>query len=800
MRFLDPLFQDLSYGLRSLTRTPLVSLAAVVTLALGIGVTSAIYAAFDVWLLRPLPLPDADRLVTVMMANNERGSRSYFSVRDFQDWREESLAVDLAVRLRRSVSLLSDEEAEQVTAVFGSWNLLKVLGLTPNPGRGFLPEDERWDTDRSVILTEGFWERTMGRDPGALGREVLLDGDAYTVVGILPDGPRLPEFRGDVWIPLRVRGDEGRTDHSFQAVGRLRSGFSLEQARHELEGVASAVAARDPERRFPDAHVTTFREAVYGDMLRGGGLALIGAVVFVLLIACANIANLMFARGLGRTQEIAIRGALGASRVRIFGQLLGESFLIAAFGGVLGTMVAYGGVELLIRFVLNPDIPGWDQIRIDLRVLGALALVTIVAALLSGLLPAIAGSRSDLRGRLQQAGRGDSGQARLRAGPVLIVSEVTLALTLLVLTGLVIKSLYVTYRTDIGFRTEQLVTFRMSPPVTSYPEPEHVASFQRAVLERIRSVPGVLSVGASNGPAVGRGSFGSYSPVDGVSQGEAVGFRTERRVISEGYRDVLGLEMLAGRWIDDGVDVDGAPEVAVVSRTLAEQHWSSPRAALGRRIRFGEAEMEIVGVVEAGRAVGPQAPPPVVLYQSANQYPARNQFYVVSHGGSSTALMPLLRSAVGEVDATLAVFGLRTVEDEIRQLALGQVATFRLFGTLAALAVILTLVGVYGVMLHEVGRRRREFGIRAALGADRALLVSLTLRRSGRVVGLGLTLGVGLSLLSGRVVAALLQGVSPYDPTVLLGVSAGMFGVSLLASYLPARKGASVDAARVLME
>lgn len=795
---METFLQDIRYGLGSMLRTPTLSAAAVLTMALGIGVVSTLYAAFDVWLLRPLPLPEADRLVTVMMANRERGGMAFFSSRDFLDWREESQAVDLAVYFKQSLSVLAGGETEQVTAVRGSWNLLPVLGLTPSPGRAFLPEEEQAETRRAVVLTQGFWERAMGADPDVLGREIILDGESYTVVGMLPESPRLPEFTADLWIPLNLRGDAPRNDYHLQGIARLRPGISLAQARERLDAVAATVAAQDPERRFPNARIEPLREDVYGGMLQAGGLALMAAVVSVLLIACANLANLLLARGMGRTHEIAVRVALGASRGRVFRQLLSESLLIALLGGILGVVVAFFGVGLLLRYVLPSDIPGWDQIAVDGRVVGATALVTILAGLLAGLLPAMTGSRTDLRGRLQQGPGGDRGEVRARKGRALVVAEVTLALTCLMMTGLITKSLVGTYRTDIGFRTENLLSFRISPPSASYPTEQDLSTFHRNLLEGVATLPGVVRVASSNGPVVGRGNSGSYTVLDEAEDLRPAPRQAQARIVTAGYQNILGIHLVAGRWLDDGTDVKGSEPVAVVSRSLAEAHWPYAQQALGKRVSFIGQQLRIVGVADVGRAIGPQEPSPELIFESALQQSPRARAYVVDAGPSPEAIVPALRALVHSLDPTVAVYGIETVEQQVRDTARSQVAAVRLFGTLAGLAIVLTLLGVYGVMAHEVEQRGREFGIRMALGADRGNLVVETLIRSGKVVGLGLLLGVALSLVAGRTVASLLVGVSPYDPSILTGVSAGTLGAALLASYLPARKGSAVDPVRAL--
>ena len=474
-RWLDGFAHDLRLSARSLIRRPGFTVLAVLTLGLGIGTATAMFAALDAAFLRPLPFGDPDRLLQVWMGNRETGwTTNPFTIRDFHDWREATRVVDLAAYGGTGLNVSTGERTEWRIGIQASANLLSVLGIEPRLGRGFAPEEERPDAPRTVMLTSGLWEEGYGSDPQVLGRTLMLDGEPYTIIGVLPPGITLPHYRADLWIPLHVRGDEPRTGHSFWGLARYPEGASLEKARADLQAAARATAATDPAQIFPDATVVPYADVISGPDPGQISLAFGAAVLFVLLIACANIANLLLARGIDRAHEIAVRNAMGGGRRRVLGQLLTEASLLALLGGIAGVALAYSGIELLRRYIVPPD---ELQVTLDHRVLLACLILTAVSALLSGLVPAVVSSRVDLRSRLQAGTRGVLGSGRRRLGQTLVVAQVAMVLALLVSAGLITRSLLVLSKTELGFRTEGLLTFQVSPPASRYPDAEALERF-----------------------------------------------------------------------------------------------------------------------------------------------------------------------------------------------------------------------------------------------------------------------------------------------------------------------------------
>ena len=786
--------QDAVVGMRSLLKTPLLTALAVLSLGVGIGATSAIFTTLDIWLLRPVPLPNAERLIWVGMANRERGwGMNAFTIPDFVRWRERSEAVDLAIHRRTSFNLSGSEGAERVEAVVGSHNLARVLGIATAQGRMFTPAEERADGPRAVVLSDGFWQRRFGGADAVLGSTIIIDSEPHVVVGVLPPLPHIPAFDGEVWLPLRVSGEEPRS-HLYSGVGLLAPGVGIEQARDELQTVAEAAGLSDPDRSFPDASARPFRSFLYGPQYSQGGAMLGAAVLFVLLIACANIANLLLVRGVGRAHEMSLRAALGAGRWRIVRQLLTESVMLAALGGVVGILLAQVGLHLLSTYLLPPEqVPGLDQMTVSPRVIAVTAVLTMACVLLFGLLPALQSSRLDLRRPLSAGRPTGSGVERWLWGKGLVVTEIALALSLLASTGLIIRSIVDSYRVDMGFRTTGVVVFRVTPPVSTYEGEAAVRAFHETLRERLLAMPGTESVTSATGTPVGFGGNFAY----GVQGEEAEDGEFRRsahyRFVDADFLEVMGLELVAGRWFDDGLDGSASPPVAVVSRTLAEFEFGSPAEALGRSLRLTDRSPTIVGVANVGRFLGPQYDEPRTILEPVSQRAPRFRFYVVDSGIAASETMAGIRRVVEELDPGIAVFRMQTLDEAFAEVMEPETVSVRIFATLACIALLLTVVGVYGVISHSVGTRTSEMGLRMALGADRRGLVRLIVGQSGRVVAVGLVLGIVLSLAAGQSLTAIFAGIRPRDPVALTLVVGLMALASLGAAYFPARRGAGVD-------
>lgn len=799
-RIFDSLARDLRVGVRSLSRSPLTSMLAVASLALGIGATTTIFSALDVWLIRPLPVPNAERLVSVAMANRERGwGFNALSVPDYTDWQQASQSVDLAAYRFSSFNLSTGDRIERADAIEVSVNLLDVLGVVPHRGRAFSQDEGTAAGPRVTMLAYAFWESSFAADPSIVGQSIRLDGVPHTVIGLLPAGHDIPGIGGDVWVPVRISGEERRDQHGLNGVGLLQPEATLSVARDELGTIAAQVALQDPDVTFPEATVIPLRERVYGRQFQQGGMLLSGSVLFVLLIACANIANLLLARGMARTQELAIRGALGAGRGRIVRQLLTESLVIAVIGGVMGLAVAYLGIDLLLTQVLpGEQVPGMTDIGLNGRGLVVTSVLTVGSTLLFGLLPALRTSSVDVRDRLSAGGGATVGSSRSKLGSALVIGEISASLVLLILTGLMIRQLTALHQLDMGMRTDEALVFRVSLPQESYATMGEAHVFCDELTDRLTAVPGIRSVASSSGHPLRMWSTTLYSIPALEGDGEAARRSAESRRVSSEYLALMELGLEAGRWFDRDIDVPEAPRVAVVSRAMADLWWESPDDALGEVVRFNGTSREIVGVVAGGRLRGPQDAPPPIIFEPIAQRPARYVFHVVDHGSERQAVASQIRETIREMDPNLAVFNIQSLEDAFAETVSGLRAGLRILAVLGAIAMLLTVVGVYGVMAHTVNLRKREMGLRMALGASAGGVTRLVLTRSGRIAAIGLGVGLTLSLIAGQAVQFLLVGVSPRDPIILVGVSALLFATVTLASYLPARRAGRVDPVRTL--
>lgn len=796
----DTVAQDVRMGVRSLRRTPLVTAMAALSLALGIGATTSLFSVIDVWLWRPLPVPNQDRLLHVSLANRDKGWHGLFlSLRDFEDFREAARTVDLAVYRRIGASLATQGTTEDITTVRGSANLLPILGVEPALGRGFRPDEELAGTPGTALLTDAFWRSAWDADPSVLGRSVVIDGEPYTIVGVLPPRSTLPGMEADIWVPLRLTGAETRHNHSWQALGLPKAGTGLTVVARDLDAVATHIAERDPDAGFTDTDVGLFHDWYYSGSFRQGSYALGLSVLFVLLIACVNIANLLLARGTGRTHEMAVRSAIGAGRLRVVRQLLTENVILAVLGGLAGVGVAWVGIHLLVDVVFPPgEVPGLEYMRLDGRALAATATLTVVSALVFGLVPSLRTSRVDLRARLVE-GRGTTGTEGGRLGRALVVGEIGMAVALLATTALVIRSVASMHRVDMGFRTDDALTFAVSLPATSYPDPAAVRTFHAELTSRIRALPGVAAVGSNTTPPIGGFSSTSYTVRDPAS-GDVRDRGAWYRQSSSGYLRTMGMRLAAGRWFDDDLDLPGGPRVAVVSRPVVQQDWGGDADAVGRTLTIADATYEIVGVADVGRMMGPQQPSPPVIFVSATQVPSGSMYYVVDAGSDRAAAVAGIRAQLRQLDPLVPVGQVSTLRQKLRESLEPEIVVIEILGTLGGLAMVLTLVGVYGVVAHSVGRRAREFGLRAALGADASAILRLVLGRSGRLTAVGVTAGLLIAVGLGKLLSAVLVGVHPFDAAALGATAVFMTLAAGAASWLPARRAARLDPARSLQD
>jgi putative ABC transport system permease protein len=801
------LWQDVRFGVRMLLKKPVFTAIAVLALALGAGANTAIFSVVNGVLLRPLPFKDPDKLVRLGEWSKQVPGMS-IAYPNFKDWRERNHVFDgLAATQFDSYNLTGGDEPERLQGRNVSYNFFDVLGVVPSVGRGFRADEDRAGAPRVCMLSHGLWQRRFGGDSKIVGKPLALNGESYTVVGVLPQDYRFGT-QTDVFVPLGLKEDgenmRPRDNHpGIYAYARLKDGVSFEQAETEMKAIAAQLAEEYPKTNTGNGvTLTPLREYFVGDV-RTSLLVLLAAVGFVLLIACANVANLLLARAASRAREIAVRKAMGASRWRIIRQLLTESVMLSALGGVVGLLLAMWGVDVLRRASIDL-LPTTAEIGLDRNVLFFTFGVSLLTGILFGLAPALQASKSDLSESLKEGGRsGADGAARNRVRSLLVVAEVALSLVLLVGSGLLVRSFLLLRDTDTGFDQKNLLTLQLSYRVGKE-EGQRAVNFLRAVEEKVRALPGVSAVAVSNGvPLLGVSETGlqikGRPPAEPGKQPMTVSFWT-----TPGHLDALGIRLMRGRFINEH-DTEGAQPVVVIDEELARLHFGGEEPVgqyLAGNPENGMPDYLIVGVVGHVKNYGLDSPGPVQaqIYRARAQVPEKFQpilaervTLLVRTLQEPESLTASVRRAVQEVDPNQPVYNVQTMEQVVSDSIATQRLSMMLLIIFAGVAVVLAAVGIYGVMSYAVAMRTHEIGVRMALGAQGGDVLKMVVRQ-GMVLVLA---GVGVGLLGSaaltRLMSGLLYGVSATDPLTFAGVPVLLFVVALVACLVPARRATKVD-------
>jgi putative ABC transport system permease protein len=794
------LWQDVRYGWRLLVHQPGFTAAAILTLGLGIGANTALFSVIHAVLLKPLPYADADRIMMVWSNNLSKGWDSFaVSCPDFLDWKQRSTTFERLVALReQSLALTGEGEPERLDGLLASAGFFELSGVRPRLGRGFRPEEYEEGKNRVVVLNHAFWKRHFAASPEALRETLLLNGEAHAVVGVLPEGIRIPTG-AELLAPLAFSPEQmsHRGSRSFVVMGKLKPGATAESAQQEISAISADLA-----KQYPDsdtgwgAAVHPLYDEVVGEV-RPALVALFAAVGFVLLIACGNVTNLLLAHGSSRQKEIALRAAVGAGQGRLVRQLLTESVLLALGGGGLGLLLGGWGIDLL-RVLKPASLPRIQELGMNSTVLLFTLGLSLLTGLIVGVTPAFLISRSNLHDVLKEGGRGPS-RLRQRLRGALVVSQVALSLVLLVGAGLQIRSFMRLMVVDPGFDATNALTFRVSLPQQKYAPGEARSDFYRRALESVRALPGVKAAAGVNPLPFGGDDLIYSVEVEGRPSPAGQNPSANWYSISPDYLRTMGIPIVKGRGFTDR-DARGAPRVALINETMARKVFPG-EDPIGQRISMGvdpESMREIVGVVRDVKHYGLESGTTMQMYEPFLQNPSGGMTFVLRAGSNPGSLAPAARRAVFALDADLPVFQVQTLESLISDSFAQRRFNTVLIGLFALVALVLAAVGIYGVVAYSVAQRTQELGVRMALGAQRSHIFGMVLRQAMGLVTSGVIAGLAGAALLIRFIAHLLYGIGPFDAMTFSMTPLIVAAVALLAAYLPARRATRVDPAVAL--
>jgi putative ABC transport system permease protein len=797
------LLGDLRYSLRTLRKAPGFSVVAVAVLALGIGANTAIFSVVNSVVLRPLPYPRADRLALIWETDLKDGiKREGPSGPNFLDWREQSQSFEEMTLLEVGTGTLTGGgEPEQVVGLRVTTNFLSMLGARTVLGRGFTAAEGEGKARYPVaVLANGFWKRRFGGDPAVIGKTFVMNSEPYTVIGVLA---------GDFWHPLpsdlyvpwpeaELRG-KNRADHDFGVIARMKPGVTLAQAQAELSSVARRIDAQTPRLAGWDVAVVGMKQALF-EYIRPAMLLLLGAVGLLLLLACANVASLLLARVTARHKEMGIRTALGARRSQLVMQILSESLLLSLIGGALGVFIAVWGVDLLSA-VLPATLPLADAgaeivrppISVDGRALAFALAISTGAALLFGLIPALYAARADVNEALKAGGRTSTAAVdRADVWGWLVAGEVALASMLLIGAGLAMKSFVNLQHVNPGIRPDHVLTFRMRLPTDNlYKDHREQAAFYRRLIDKVEQIPGIQSAGLSDVLPLGQQNDREYFTIENRPLPPGQELVADFRRISPGYLNTMGISLLDGRLLSDR-DVRDAPPVILIDETLARQYWPNENP-IGRRMRLWGEFRKVVGIVSQVHHYGLEKEPEPTIYAPYEQMPNKAMALAVRTSMETGTVVRAVKQAVWSVDAGQPVFQIRSMNDYLSLASTAPRISMALLAVFAAVSMLLAALGIHGVVSYGVAQRTREFGLRMALGSTPGQLTSMVIRNGLKTAVLGLAVGMVGAVALASALRALLFGVAPLDPLVMVSVVVLLLTVALLANYLPARRATRID-------
>lgn len=799
--------QDVRYALRMLSKNPGFTFVAVITLALGIGATSAMFSVINAVLIRPLPYHQPERLVTIWEESPERDLFQIpVSFSNLRDWVDQTQTFEeIAAYTFTNLNLSGAGEPARLSTVRASANLFSLVGAVPLLGRTFLPEEDNEGSGRVVILSHAVWQQRFGSDPGVVGQSLALNNQGYTVVGVMPASFQFPVGFGylgkvlndpiEIYVPLAATGRElARGNYSFFAIGRLKPGATIEQARAEMTTIEGRL-----EKQYPDTNtgigvsLVATREQTVKE-IRPALLVLFGAVSFLLLIACANIANLLLARGATRQKEFAIRAALGASRVRVLRLLLTESVILSLAGGCLGLLLALWGTDALVA--LAPDnLPRLHEVGIDGRVFGFTLAVSLATSILFGFIPAIHAAKPDLNEALKEGSRGSTGGgAAKRIRGALVSAEVALSLVLLIGAGLMIRSFFRLQQMNLGFNPDNALAVNLSLSPARYPEDRQQAAFFHEALERLQSLPGIQAAGATTGLPLTLSLSGSDFRIEGRPEPEAgKEMIVHTRSVSPGYFETLGIGLIKGRDFSDR-DKSGAPAAAIINNELTRIYFPN-EDPIGKRITFddGGLWMSIIGIIDDVKQLGQDSAAKPEVYFPFSQMTSSSMSLVVRTTSSPASVVASIKDQIQQIDKDLPITDVKTMRQLLAESVSGRRFNMLLLTIFGAVALILAAVGIYGVISYSVSQRTHEIGVRMALGANTRHVLKLVVGQGMWLALVGIAIGLGASFFLTRLMSTLLFGVTATDPVTFAVISVTLTGVALAAILAPARRATKVD-------